>query len=173
MSELPQLVRLPLCKQTRLLIQQYIEEHPEEFDDLLNIILYESNKRIVQCAAWPLSHLVENDPKRLDGHWQEILESLSARETHDTSKRNIFRALTFVNIPSKHQGEFYELSLKITEENREATAIQAFAMTVGANIAAQYEELKNEYIEVLNQKMQISEKGLYTCSKNLIKKLSK
>lgn len=105
--------------------------------------------RVTQHAAGPISHVVQTYPQLLAPHYCTILRKAQEAGAHPAVRRNVMRLLQFVAIPPKHQPAVMNLAFALFTNRAEPIAVRVFAMTVLADLAKRYPELKNELIPLL------------------------
>ena len=88
------------------LIVDYIIEHPQAIDELMECFFHKEY-RICQHAAWPLGMLGSRAPQLLKPYLKRMLSNLD-HPHHDAVIRNTVRTLQFIEIPEELEGEVYE-----------------------------------------------------------------
>lgn len=157
-------------KQTVNKIVAYIGNDPARFKTLVDAFLA-GHYRTTQRAAWPLSYCVKAHPELIKPHLRNIIKNLNKRGLHDAVKRNTVRFLQFIDIPKSMHGITLDACFPLLEDKKEPIAIRVFAMTVLANLADTYPEIKGELIAVIEDQMPYGSAGFVSRGKKVLKKL--
>jgi hypothetical protein len=158
-------------KKQAALIQEYISNDPDRFNELFNLFMDESY-RISQRASWPLNLCVEQHPELIHPHFKKLLKKLKSPGLPNAVKRNTLRMLQFVTIPKNALSETYTLCLELLQNVKEPIAVRVFAMTVAAHIALKIPELKRELLLAIEQQLPHASAGMMSRSKKILKHLS-
>jgi hypothetical protein len=121
-------------------IVAWVGQDQKRFDELFQLFL-NSEYRVTQRAAWPLSYCVIKYPGLMNNNYGELINNLKKTNLHDSIKRNTVRLLQAVDIPKKYEGGVMEICFKYLESPNEAVAIKAFSLTVLGNLAKEYPEI--------------------------------
>ena len=132
-------------------IVTWVGDSQTRFDELFNLFL-NSEYRITQRAAWPLSYCVINHPGFISKHFTKLVKNLHRPKLHDSIKRNTVRLLQHIDIPQKFHGEIMDICFKYISSLDEAVAIKAFSLTILQNLAKQYPEIKNEVKLIIEER---------------------
>ena len=89
-------------KKQMLKIVKYIGNDQQRFDELMKLFL-ESEYRITQRAAWPVSYVSTTYPDLIKKHLRKIILNLK-NPVHDAVKRNTIRLLQFIELPVSLHG---------------------------------------------------------------------
>ncbi|TXI71436.1 MAG: hypothetical protein E6Q41_00260 [Cyclobacteriaceae bacterium] len=152
-------------------IVRYVGDDQTRFNKLMETFL-SGPQRITQRAAWPLSYCVNDHPFLIGRHYPAVLKILMKPGVHDAVKRNIVRLLQFVAIPKRYQGRVIEACFKLMDP-KEAIAIRAFSMTVLANLATEYPDLKKELRLVIEEQLPYGSAGYLSRAKKILGQLEK
>jgi hypothetical protein len=166
--KLVELVEHPQSKSQRNKLIAYVTNQ-QRFDELMHVFAA-GPYRITQRAAWPLSYCVEHNPEFLNKHFATIVKMLETANTADAVKRNLLRALQFVQIPARYQGRIANCCFGFLTGS-EPIAIKVFAMTILANLAAQNRELKNEIIPIIEKQLPFGSAGFISRARKVLKQL--
>jgi hypothetical protein len=154
-----------------LRITDYIGEDPKRFRELLTLFIGD-NYRITQRAAWPLSHCVEKHPHLLDKYLTTLLDQLE-KPHHNAVTRNIIRLLQFADIPDNEAGRVMNLCFDRLMQAGEPVANKAFSLTVLANLAKRYPEIKNEILLCIETQLPNASPGFRARAKQVRRQLEK
>lgn len=134
-------------------IVNWIGNNQQRFDNLLHIFL-NSDYKIVQRAAWPLSYCVVNHPPLIDKHYKTLLKQLNSNEKPPAVRRNILRSLDQIDhIPEKYHGIIMDACFRYIEDPNEAIATQAFALGILAKLSKIYPEIKPELCTIIESRL--------------------
>lgn len=141
----------------------------QKFDELMMVFM-QGPYRITQRAAWPLSYCVEKKPVFLRRHFASLVKMLERPTLPVAIKRNLLRALQFVQIPTRYQGRVANCCFTFLTDT-EPIAIKVFAMTVLANLAHENPELKNELVPIIESQLPFGSAGFVSRAKKILKQL--
>lgn len=151
-------------------IVAYIGDDPKRFSNLVDAFL-NSEYRINQRAAWPLSYSVKKHPELIKPHLKKVITNLKKPKIHDAVKRNTVRFLQFIEIPRSLHGITLDHCFKLLQDKKEPIAIKVFSMSVLANLAKEYPELKGELIATIEDQMPYGSAGFIARGKKVLKQL--
>ena len=140
-------------KPTTLKIVNYIGKDKKKFKELITIF-FESDYRLSQRSAWPLSEVVILYPNLIKPYFSKLIKKLNQPNQHPAIHRNILRILQEVEIPKNYQSQILDCCFKFILNPAQPIAIIAFSITVAAKICKPYKELIDELLLVL-QTLQI------------------
>lgn len=151
-------------------IVDFIGSDQKRFSLLVDAFL-NSEYRITQRAAWPLSYSVKKHPELIKPHLKKIITNLKKPKIHDAVKRNTVRFLQFIEIPKSLHGITLDNCFKLLQDKKEPIAIKVFSMTVLGNLALEYPELKGELIAIIEDQMPYGSAGFISRGKKVLKLL--
>lgn len=126
-----------------LRIAAWIGHHPERFASLMQLFLGD-DYRVVQRAAWVVSFVAERYPSLLTPHLPAMVASMEQEGLPVAVKRNVLRVLQYVPVPESLHGPVMNSCFAFLEDPLETVAVKAFSMTVLAQLAKAYPDIKNE-----------------------------
>jgi len=126
-----------------LRIAAWIGHNPVRFDSLMQLFLGD-DYRVVQRAAWVVSFVAERYPALLTPHLPAMVASMEQHGLPVAVKRNVLRVLQYVPVPEPLHGPVMNSCFAFLEDPLEAVAVKAFSMTVLAQLAKAYPDIKNE-----------------------------
>ncbi len=138
------LLNEPAHKERVRQVVAYVGKSRTRFKELMDLFQSE-NYRLCQRASWPLSYIVENNPEFIANYYKPLLKILAA-SPHNTVTRNILRLLQFVKIPESFAGQVMNHCFDLLLKPKEPVANKAFSLTILANLAKRYPEIKNEIL---------------------------
>ena len=136
-------------KPQTLKIVKYVGNDSTRFKELMTIFL-NSEYRVTQRSAWPLSEIAIEHPELIKPYFSKLIAKLQKEGEHPAIPRNILRIFQDIDIPVKYHGILIDLCFKFIVEHHHPIAVRAFAITVAVNICRHYPDLKNELVIVLN-----------------------
>ncbi|MDR6567657.1 hypothetical protein [Chitinophaga ginsengisegetis] len=126
-----------------LRIAAWIGPHPERFAALIHLFLHDEY-RVVQRAAWIVSFVAERHPELLLPHLPAMVARMEETGMPVAVRRNVLRVLQYLRIPESLQGPVMNSCFAFLEDPLETVAVKAFSMTILANLAKDYPDIKNE-----------------------------
>lgn len=153
-------------------IVKWVGSNQSRFDELFRLFL-QDEYRVVQRAAWPVSYCVEAHPKLIDKHWKKLMDNLKKPGLHNAVKRNSVRFMQDIGLPEKYHGQIMDLCFQFLESPAEALAVKVFSMTVLANLAKFYPEIKPELILLIEDQLPHQTPGFKSRAKLVLKQLEK
>ena len=149
-------------------IVKWVGDSQVRFDELFNLFL-NSEYRVNQRAAWPLSYCVIAHPQFISKHFSKLVKNLHKPGLHDSIKRNTVRLLQHIEIPKKFHGDIMDICFKYISSPDEAVAIKAFSLTILQNLSMQYPEIKNEIRLVIEEKWEYETAAFKARAKKFLK----
>ena len=153
-------------------IVQWVGSDQKRFDELFGLFLHDESK-VVQRAAWPVSYCVEAYPALVKKHWNELVSYLHKPNLHDAVKRNSVRIMQDIVIPEQYQGEVMNRCFTYLESPGESLAVKVFSMSVLANLAKTYPEIKPELTLLIEDQLPHQSAGFKSRAKKVLKQLQK
>ena len=153
-------------------IVNWVGINQQRFDELFTLFL-QDEYRVTQRASWPLSYCVSANPVFINKQWKSLINNLKKPDLHNAIKRNTIRLLQDIEIPEKYQGEIMNICFTYLESPTEALAVKAFSMTVLANLAKLYPEIKTELRLLIEDQYPNQTAGFKSRAKKVLKQLGK
>lgn len=154
------------------MIVKWVGNNQSRFDELFHLFL-QDEYRVVQRAAWPVSYCVEAHPPLIDKHWKKLMDNLKKPGLHNAVKRNSVRFMQDIKLPEKYHGQIMDICFQFLEAPGEALAVKVFSMTVLANLAKFYPEIKPELILVIEDQLPHQTPGFKSRARQVLKQLEK
>lgn len=148
--DLTEAIKAEHSKPQTLRIIKYIGDDKVKFKELVTIFL-NSEYRVTQRSAWPLSEISILYPHLIIPYLNKLIKKLDSNDEHPAIPRNILRIFQEIKIPEKYHGRLVDQCFMFIADVKYPVAVRAFAITVASHICAQYPELKNELIMVLEE----------------------
>jgi hypothetical protein len=121
-------------------IVAWVGDDQKRFNELFELFL-NSEYRVTQRAAWPLSYCVMAHPHFIKPHYGKLIANLKKPSLHDAIKRNTVRMLQVVDIPEKHEGDIMDICFQYLQSPGEPVAIKVFSITVLNNLSKKYPDI--------------------------------
>jgi hypothetical protein len=136
------------------------------FKTLLRYFL-EGTPMQVRNASWVLSLVAEEHPEIAIRHLPELIRKC---RSHSSAwvRRNVARLLQFVEVPEKYSGEVMDLCYELFTSPKEPIAVRVFSMTVLANLADHYPELRKELKIMLEDQMPYGSPGFVSRARKIL-----
>jgi hypothetical protein len=154
------------------LVTQYIGNHQERFDILMNLFLNDEYL-VAQRAAWVVGDVSRKYPKLVNQHLEKMVLNLRKENLHDAIKRNTVRVLQEIEIPEKLWGDAADVCFNLLSSKNEPVAVKCFSMTVLLNIVKNVPELKEELKIIIEDQMPYSTAGFKSRGHKTLKALEK
>lgn len=148
--DLTEAIKAEHSKPQTMRIIKYIGDDKVKLKKLVTIFL-NSEYRVTQRAAWPLSEISILHPHLIKPYLHKLIEKLDSKDEHPAIPRNILRIFQEIKIPEKYHGRLVDQCFKFIADVKHPVAVRAFAITVASHICVQYPELKNELVIVLEE----------------------
>lgn len=132
-------------------IVNWVGSSQKNFDELFDLFL-NSEYRVNQRAAWPLSYCVIAHPSFISKHFAKLINNLQRPGLHDSVKRNTVRLLQHVDIPKKFHGKVMDICFRYVSSADEPVAVKAFSLLILQNLSKQYPEIKNEIRLIIEER---------------------
>lgn len=126
-----------------LRIAKWIGSHAGRFDQLMQLFL-QDEYRVVQRSAWVVRFVADKHPALLAPHLPVIVGRMEDEGIPVAVKRNVLGVLQNLSIPESLHGPVMNSCFAFLEDPLETVAVKSFSMTVLANLAQDYPEIKNE-----------------------------
>ena len=151
-------------------IVKWVGNSQKRFDELFNLFL-NSEYRINQRAAWPVSYCVIDHPHFISKHFSRLVKNLHKPGIHDSVKRNTVRLLQHIVIPKKFHGEIMDICFHYIGSPGEPVAIKAFSLSILQDLSKQYPEIKNEIRLIIEERWPHETAAFRTRAKKFLKTL--
>ena len=122
--------------------------------------------------TWMLSRSVERN--RPDGaRAQRLIWQMLADCENASMQRELWRALSFVEIDDDIAGEVFDAAIEIAASPRQPIAVRVHAISTARNIALPYAELRRELRLTLEATGREESPGIRARSRNVLRELRK
>src|SRR5258708_15187059 len=122
-------------------IVNWVGSSQQRFDELFHLFL-NSEYRINQRAAWPVSYCVIDHPNFITKHFSKLIKNLRKPGIHDSVKRNSVRLLQHIDIPKKFHGGVMDICFHYISSPDEPVSIKKFSFTILQKLFKKYPVIK-------------------------------
>jgi hypothetical protein len=158
-------------KAQTMLVVSYVGKDKKRLTELMKLFLG-NEYRVTQRAAWAVSICFEQYPELAKPWLKKMILNLTKPGLHDAVRRNTFRLLQFIAIPSSLQGILADTAFRMLSSSEEPVAVKVFAMTVLLNICKGQPGLKNELKLVIEEQFDGGTAGYKSRAKKVLKELT-
>lgn len=148
-------------------IVNWVGNSQARFDELFKLFL-NSEYRIVQRSAWPISYCVIEHPNLIKKYFKQLIEQLKKPGLHVAVRRNIVRLLQHIEIPLKYHGEIMDICFKFIASHEEAVAVKAFSITVLQKLSAKYPQIRQEINLIIQERWDFESNAFKTRAEKLL-----
>lgn len=152
-------------------ILAYIGDDKQRMATLMSYFFHD-NWVYNQRAAWPVGLIGEKKPEMIKPYIKKLVSGLPEAK-HDAVLRNTLRIFQKMDIPEDIQGDLYEICINLFIDLKQPIAVRVFSMSVLANIAEPYKELRQEVLDLVYEFLPLGSAGYKSRAKKVIKLLSK
>ena len=121
------------------------------FKELIDIILKEEDP-LPMRASWVVEGITSNYPELILPYMKPLIKNLR-KFTHPGTLRNLLKTFSRMNIDEKYHGELVDVCFEWLAKDDKPVAVKVFSMQIIANIIHIYPELKNEFLEILDEQI--------------------
>ena len=154
---------------TKKIVAEIISE-PTRMKEIVDLIL-DAPYRITQRAAWPLSVVAEKHPELLEPYLPILIRKLEEKGNHPAINRNIVRALQYITIPKKLEGQVLDNCFNLLNSKDEPLAVRCFSMTVIHNLVEKYPDIKPELVSSISAQLDHQSAGFRARGRKILKQL--
>ncbi|HXB91989.1 MAG TPA: hypothetical protein VNU72_06860 [Puia sp.] len=166
--DLEQLLRQEHSKKQTDRIVRYIGSDKQRFAALVKLF-FKGEYRITQRAAWPLSYCVRAHPELIRPYFKPLLDNLTRKNIHVAVIRNTVRLLQDVSIPKKYHGLVMNTCFEFLQSPEIPIAVKAFSLTILANLAAEYPEIRGELKLIIEEQWEHATPAIRSRAKRILK----
>jgi hypothetical protein len=167
---LEQLLREEHTKKQTDRIVRYIGNDKQRFAVLIRLF-FKGEYRITQRAAWPLSYCVRAHPELIRPYFKSLLDNLGRKDIHVSVIRNTVRLLQDVSIPRKYHGRVMNTCFEFLQSAETSIAVKAFSLTILANLAAEYPEIRGELKLIIEELWEHATPAIRSRARKILAKL--
>jgi len=149
-------------------IVTWVGNSQQRFSELFDLFL-NSEYRVNQRAAWPLSYCVIDHPGLISPHLAKLVKNLHKPAIHASIKRNTVRLLQYIDIPKRFHGDIMDICLRYISSPDEPVAVKAFSLTILKNLSKLYPEIKNEVKLIIEERSPYETAAFHSRAKKFLK----
>ncbi len=149
-------------------IVKYIGSNKERFAELMKLF-FESEYRITQRAAWPMSYCVRNYPELIKPYFNRLINNLQKKGIPDAVIRNTVRLLQDVEIPKKHHGKLMDICFGYIQSTKAPVAFKAFSLTILGNLSKQYPDIIPELKLIIEERWEHETAAFHSRARKILK----
>ena len=150
---LPEELLVEHSKANAVRITDWIGKDAARFKQLMHVFLT-GEYRVVQRAAHVISIVAEQNVQLLQPHLGAMIARMQEADLPVAVKRNVVRVLQHQEIPEALHGPVMNTCFDLLADVKETIAVRAFSITVLANLAKHYPEIKQELKVVLEEALE-------------------
>lgn len=158
-------------KQTDRIVA-FIGGDKKRFARLIDIF-FNSEFRITQRAAWPLSNCVRAHPELIEPYFTPLLDHLKRKDIHVAVIRNTVRLLQDVEIPKKHQGRVMSTCFDFIQSPETPVAVKAFSLTILSNLSREHPDIRGELKLIIEEQWEHSTAAFRSRAKRALREMEK
>lgn len=158
-------------KANTLLVTNWIGDQQERFDQLMELF-YTEEYRIVQRAAWIMSHSAAAHPALIKPHQGRLLAAMKDPK-HDAVIRNGMKILAETELDADLLGEAATLAFDLLADPKSPVAIKVHSMQLIANICKVEPDLAGELRILIEDQWEEGTAGFKSRGKKILKQLDK
>ena len=121
-------------------VVKWVGKSPARFKELVSHVMGK-DKLLMQRAVYPMSFAIEKNPSFIEPHYKALLQQMQTPGLHEAVRRNIIRALEYVQVPEAWQGELMDCCFRFITDPKEKPAVKASCLTVLSKLAKEYPEI--------------------------------
>lgn len=148
MTDLREEILKEHSKANAVRIVEWIGADAARFKQLMQLFLKEEY-RVVQRAAHIVSIVAEKRKNLLVPYLTVMVQRMQEPGLPVAVKRNVVRILQHMDIPEALHGDVMNTCFDLLADPKETIAVRAFSMTILANLAVHYPEIKQELRAVI------------------------
>jgi len=151
-------------------IVKWIGSDQKRFDELF-MLVNSGEKRLAQCASWPMSECVIANPHFADKHFSTLMKMLHNTQNHEAVRRNTVRLLQFATIPKKYHGQIMNDCFEFVSSPSEKPAVKADALTILHHLSKIYPEIKGELRTIIEDRWDLETAAFRSRGRKILNKL--
>jgi hypothetical protein len=141
------------------------------FAELMDCML-STDKELSRRAAWAMSFCYREHPFLFDKYVGKFVELMNSKIYHDAVLRTITQSLENMDIPEEYEGMAYEYGMEILLDPHAPIAVKAYSIQILQNIARKFPELKQELIQVVQDRMEFETPAFRSRGKRMLKEFN-
>lgn len=126
-------------------ILEYMEEHPEDFDEALELSVTDK-KHLCWRAAWLVFHAMEPNDPRVQKKADEMIRVLPDRESGH--QRELLKVLSSMKLEEEQETYLFDLCISLWEQVKLPPAVRYTAFKFLIQTCEKHPELANEVLSL-------------------------
>ncbi len=151
-------------------IVRWIGNDPERMEECMKVFLG-GDPLLTQRSAWVVGVVADQRPGLLTPWLGAMVRKMREPGVHDAVRRNVVRALQFVEIPSRLSGKVAAICFDELESMKTPVAVKVFAMTVLAAIAERRPDLGREVRLVIERQVEYNSGAFRARARHVLARL--
>ena len=151
-------------------IVRWIGADASRLAQLMNVFLG-SDSLLTQRSAWVVGVFADVHPVLLEPWMAKMLRKIREPGVHDAARRNVVRALQFVEISERLLGKVASVCFDELSSGTSPMAVKACAMTVLARIAEREPDLAREVRLIIEQQLPYGAPSFHARARRILKSL--
>lgn len=125
----------------KTLMITHLEEHPEVFEQLIQLALGDKQP-FAWRAAWLLSGYMKEDDPRIQPYTNDIIKVIPLKQ--DGHQRELIKILYMMELGQEHEGYVFDACITIWERINKSPSVRYHALRMIIKIVHNYPELSKE-----------------------------
>lgn len=151
-------------------IVRWIGADASRLAQLMNVFLG-NDALLTQRSAWVVGVLADVHPVLLEPWIAKMLRKTREPGVHDAVRRNVVRALQFVEIPGRLLGNVATVCFGELSSGASPMAVKASAMTVLARVVEREPDLAREVRLIIEQQLPYGAPSFHARARRILKSL--
>ena len=151
-------------------LTSWVGDAPDRFAQLMDLFLHDEY-RVVQRAAWIVSHVLTAYPELGTPHLATLLGSLD-QPKHPAVLRNVLKVFAdALTVPEAYEGELADRAFRILADPQLPVAVHVHAMQILFNLTRQYPELGGELRLLLEDQLEHASPAYCSRARKILRQL--
>jgi len=152
-------------------IVKWIGSSQSRFDELIHLMLYDTDKKVMQRATYPMSYCVEAHPSLITKHIETLINNLSNRQQHNAVFRSTLRALDLITIPEKFHGIIMSFCFDSIQSPEEHIAVKSLALSILDKLVHIYPDIAPELKLIIQERWNYETAAFHSRGRKILKRL--
>lgn len=154
-------------KKTMLQIVDYLIDNEDRLKNFINS-LAKPGASVSGQSFWVLSYCAEKRPNWIRPQIGKLLRIVEDGNAPVAVKRNVMRALQFVDIPARFHTRAINQAFAFLADPKETVAVKVFSMSVLAKLVDVYPELRREWEIVIEDQLPHASAGFRSRARKVL-----
>ncbi|MEQ8357914.1 MAG: hypothetical protein RH860_00400 [Cytophagales bacterium] len=138
-------LRSVLIRRRKSEMVEFMESHPESFDQALKLAL-KNEENLSWRAAWLVAGIMKENDQRVKPFIQKIIDVLPYRD--DGHQRELLKILLKMELDEDFESLLFDISVTLWEQVRKQSSVRYYAFQGMMKVVEKYPELKNEILSL-------------------------